>query len=76
MRAIAGAIVAASGALLHGMTELAESAVRVAEYQTGKGPYLGFGENGYRLAAILVAVGLGVLVLDLGVALLKGKRES
>jgi hypothetical protein len=76
MRAIAGAIVAASGALLHGMTERAESAVRVAEYQTGKGPHVGFGNNGYQLAAILVVAGLIIVAVDLGIALLKGKGKA
>jgi hypothetical protein len=58
------------------MTELAESRLRVAEHQTGKEPYIGFGENGYRLAALLVAAGLTVLTLDFLVALLKGKGTS
>src|SRR5262245_44021043 len=75
VRAIAGAIVAASGALLHAATALAASAVRVAEQQTGSKTHFPFGEGGYALAWVLVGGGLAVLFLDFWGARGKGKGE-
>jgi len=64
MRAIAGAILAASGALLQGMTALAESACRVAETYAKGGGRSSPGESGYTMAWVLVLAGLAVLFLD------------
>ena len=76
MRAIAGAILAASGALLQGMTALAESACRVAETYAKGGGRSSPGESGYTMAWVLVLAGLAVLFLDFSGTLGRTKADS